>query len=142
MTAISHEVVSMFEVAGLSIEAIAEDTGFQIESIKATLLQFSEVYRKLTKEKRETDGKSRVSELISDDELDEMLGVVKSLARNSEVDSVKLKAACRIIDEKENRLNAMKEVRGSNYNLIMFNQQLLANRKAKERVIELEAVAS
>jgi len=137
MTAISHEVVSMYEEAGLSVEQIAEDTGFDLASIKATLLQFSKVFRDLAKEKRDADSVSKVSELITDDELSEMLEVVKSIARYAECENTKLKAACRIIDEKENRLSAIKEVKGANYNLIMFNQQLLANRRAKEKVAEI-----
>jgi len=133
MTAISQEVVSMYEEANLSPEQIAEDTGFQLAAVKATLTQFSKVYRDVLKEK----GATRVSEMITDDELSEMLDVVKSLARYSEIEGIKLKAACRIIDEKENRLNVINEVKNANYNLIMFNQQLLANRRAKEKVIEL-----
>lgn len=135
MTAISHEVVSMYEDAGLTLEQIAEDTGFDIASIKANLLQFSKVYRDV--QKNNAPDKVAVADRITDNELDEMLEVVKSIARCSEHDNTRLKAACRIIDEKENRLSAIKEVRSSNYNLILFNQQLLANRRAKEKVVEI-----
>ena len=137
MTAMSNEVVALYEDSGLAPEAIAEDLGFEVEAVKAILLQNSKVYRELVKLSRtcDVDGEeSKIQKLITDDELDEMLQVVKDLARYSELDGVRLKAAQRIIDEKSRRLDPVKEIKGAQFNLIQFNQTLLQNRRAKEKV--------
>ncbi len=138
MTAVNTQVVTLYEEARLSPEQIAEDLGYDSVAVKATLLQFSKVYRSLIK--KDDDECPQVA----DCELDEMFDVIKNIARYGENEGVKLKAASRIIDEKKGRLNAIKEVKAANFNLIMFNQQLIDNRRAKEKVIErkLEEIAA
>jgi hypothetical protein len=137
MTAVNNQVVQMYEDAQLSPEQIAEDLGYDLVAVKATLLQFSNVYRKLVNTAKDEPSEG-IENLISDDELREMVDVVKTVARHSEIDSVRLKAACRLIDEKKGRLNPIREVRGAQMNLIMFNQQLIQNRQARVKVLERE----
>lgn len=131
MTAVNTQVVTLFEEARLSPEQIAEDLGYDLVAVKATLLQFSSVYRALVKKEDKNDECPQVS----DSELDEMFDIVKNKARYAENEAVSLKAACRIIDEKKGRIGKMGEVRGANFNLIQFNQTLIDNRRAKEKIL-------
>jgi hypothetical protein len=132
MTAVNTQVVTLFEDARLSPEQIAEDLGYDLVAVKATLLQFSSVYRATVKK----EDKDEECPQCSDAELDEMFDVIKNHARYAENEAVSLKAACRIIDEKKGRLGKVNEVRAANFNLIQFNQTLIENRRNREKILE------
>jgi len=129
--ALNNEIVQLFEEGKLTPEQIAEDTGLDLVSIKAALIKSSTIYREMIKHEDKDD--NEISDLISDDELKEMVDGLKNLARFSEVDGVRLKAICRVIDEKKGRLNPIKEIKNASFNLILFNQQLLEMRRKKQQ---------
>lgn len=112
-------------------EQICEDTGYEISAVKAVLLQFSKVYRHIVKEESAKD------EHITDDELVEAYDAVKEVMRYAENEGVKLKAACRLIDERKGRLDMVDTLRSTSINITIFNQQILAAREAKDKAMRI-----
>lgn len=137
MTAANTEIVEMFESLSMTPEQICVNTGYEISAVKAVLLQFSRVYRQVTK------GVDASDEHITNDELVEAYEAVKEVMRYGENEGVKLKAACRLIDERKGRLDMVDTLRSTSINITIFNQQILAAREAKDKALRIlqEAVA-
>jgi hypothetical protein len=133
MTAANLQIVQSFDELNMTPEQIAEDTGFDLVTIKSILTQFSSIYRK--------EMKTNVSLQYNDDEAQEAKSVILNCMRYAETPSgsedfnLKFKAACRVVDEKQGRLDIQKQMQGININVLQFNQQLEKARMAKERTL-------
>ena len=114
------QIVTLYEVEGMSIEAIAESLGLEIESVKLALASSSPKYAKDNKE------------LFSDSDLANASLVMNSLLY-SELDAVKYRASKFIINEKLGRNDNLKLLRSNltNISINNINIQLL---KAKEAI--------
>jgi hypothetical protein len=143
MTALEIQIVADYEQNGTSPEVIAADTGFELAAVKATLGQFSAKFRETEKLTLGTPAGHTV--LVSPDELLEFQEIVKHLARCGETDSIRLKAASRLVDEGKGRLDRKKALssvkRDVNVNIIQFNESLRAARqKMQEAIVEIKEI--
>lgn len=137
MTAADEAIVSLFEDQGWSPDAIAVDQDVEVESVKICLSQHSSLYRSLTE--KPLDEKTTSPELLAlkeqstfrDGEKKEAAQIVADLARCSDNDSVRLRAA-KLILEHDTKHNG-KNIKNLNIGVIMFNDQLKRAREAKER---------
>jgi hypothetical protein len=134
MTAANQEIITCYETLGLSPDAIAAEYGYELESIKAVLLSFSKLYRE--REKLVKAEANQVKEDISEGEYEEILSAYKTLALTSDNDHVRERALRNLIDEKKGRNNPRNLVKNDRtINVIVFNQNLIKARQAKERAL-------
>ncbi len=126
------EIVTSFETLGMSVEQIADDTGFDPSAIKAILLQSSSMYRK--------DAKKDDSLQFTEDEASECKKIIFDLARHSEDEYMQFKAARYVLDSKTGRLDIGKNLQQINFNAIDFNIQMTKAMKAA-RATEEHAAA-
>ncbi len=136
MTAGNSSIVEAYETLGMSPEEIADTQGFDLLAVKTVLSQFSTLYREsLRVEAKDEISKDPCPEIASN-EVEEAYRCLVDTMRYEEDDKhLKFKAATRIIDEKRGRLDKARELQSARVNIVVFNQQLLASRKAKERVL-------
>ena len=106
-------------------EEIAAEQDLELASVKAILMQFSSEYRKACKV---TDDYN-----FSDEEETMARQVIASLARYSDDERVKFRAAVYIRDDKRGRLDVVKNMNGLNINVISFNEQMKKAIAAKNR---------
>lgn len=126
-----RQIVASFEEAGMTPEEIAQVDGLELSAVKAILMANSTLYRD-----------SVAGATIADDEgkdfsgadNDEALEVIKRIAKFSEDDSVALKAAMYIRNDKKRRLDPQKAAG----QLVQNNVFLLNEHFAKVR----EAIAA
>jgi hypothetical protein len=114
-------------------EQIAEEYNLEIESIKATLMQFSSVFRQNAKKDDQLN--------FTDQELIAANQTIAQIMQYSEDDNLRLRAARYLRDDKKGRLDAVK-MAGLNINVLQFNVQLQKARKAIQesaaRIIDLQ----
>lgn len=122
MTAANIQIVTAYEQLGLLPEQIAQEYDLDIESIKATLMQFSSAYRKAAKQDDQLN--------FSENELVAANQVIAQIMQYAEDDNLRLRAARYIRDDKKGRLDAT-QMRGLNINVLQFNMTL---QKARERI--------
>lgn len=135
MTAANQQIVSAFEDLGLTPDQIAEQFEYDEGAVKTILFQCSSVYRKAAK--------GDVSLQYSDDDAERAMQIIKDVAFGSEDDHLRFKAACRIVDEKKNRLDVQKSVSGlANFNIVNFNvrmqEALRSLEKTREKTLVIE----
>ena|ERR1044071_1472383 len=133
MNLVATEIVASFETLGMSVEQIADDTGFDIAAVKAVLLQNSSLYRK--------EAKKDDNLQFTEDEAAECKKIIFNLARHSEDEYMQFKAARYVIDSKAGRLDIGKNLQQINFNAIDFNIQMTkamkAARATEEKAIEI-----
>jgi hypothetical protein len=133
MSSINQSIVTAFEELGMTPEQIAEEYNLEIESIKATLMQFSSVFRQNAKKDDQLN--------FTDQELIAANQTIAQIMQYSEDDNLRLRAARYLRDDKKGRLDAVK-MAGLNINVLQFNVQLQKARKAIQesaaRIIDLQ----
>jgi uncharacterized protein (DUF1778 family) len=133
MTAANQQIVTAYEVNGMTPEQIAETEGYDVTSVKSILMQFSSVYRRAMKEGTE-DG-------FTEDEELRARQVIAQLAQYAEDDHLRFRASRYIRDDKKGRLDVAKKTRGLNINVLMINAEIQkatqAIENAKNRTIDL-----
>jgi len=132
LTAASQQIVSAFETLGLSPEVIADQFDFDPTVVKATLMQFSAVYRQAAKGDSELD--------FNETEAKEARDVIMQIARYAEDDNLRLKAARYIRDDKKGRLDFGQQMKGLNINVLQFNAQMQKAIEATHRAKQLSTV--
>jgi hypothetical protein len=118
------QLVEMFEELGLEPEQIAQQTGFEVTSVKACLTQNSTKYREMVRTEK--------IEGFSDTDEEKALQVMRNLL-NSDDEHIQLKAAKYVRDDKRGRLDVMKEIQKSGVSVIVFNTTLQKAKQARER---------
>ena len=106
-------------------EEIASEQDLDIVSVKAILMQFSGLYREQCKVKEDLN--------FTDEEEVAARGVITNIARYSEDERLRLRAAIYIRDDKKGRLDVVRQMNGLNINVIHFNDQMKKAIAAKER---------
>ena len=117
-----------YEELGMTPEEIAEDRGMDIAAVKAGLMQCSSKYRK-------DCGKEETAEDVlnfTDDDLAAVNKVIKEIALGAEDDSLRLKAAMYIRDDKKGRRDVQKAVGGMQFNILQFNQMMQKTREVSD----------
>lgn len=129
MTATAQQIVTLFEEVGLTPEQIAEDQEMDISVVKLALTQHSPQYRSALRENEET---------FSDDEYNAAKMAISGLVF-AEDESVRLRAATFVVNEKKGRNNILCNKNGrqlgnnTNFNILVVNQQLARAREALDK---------
>lgn len=117
----NEELAQMYD-AGLSLEEMALETGYEVSAIKNTLLQISSRYRA---EARLVAKREGAKPQITDEEDDAIIEALKNIVYSSDNDMVRVKAAIYLHDEKKGRNDArLKQTSGVNINVLMLNSAL------------------
>lgn len=125
MTAANQQIITAFEELDMTPEEIAAEQDLELLSVKAILMQFSSVYRRQCKKQDDFN--------FTDEEEVMARQVIASLARYSDDERVKLRAAIYVRDDKRGRLDVLKNMNGLNINVISFNEQMKKAIAAKNR---------
>jgi len=132
MTGANQQIVTAFEDLGLTPEEIAHEQELDLTCVKATLMQFSSTYRRSCKVVEEHN--------FTDEEHVMARQVIANIARYSDDESLQLRAAVYIRDDKTGRLDAVKQMAGLNINVLEFNtdmkKALASIERSKNTVIE------
>ena len=131
MTAANEQIVSAYEVSGMSIPEIAAELELDELAVKAVLLQNSNVFRKECKKNVELN--------YNDDEAQEMKAIVLNLARYSEDERLQFRAAQYVLDDKKGRLDNVqmsKNMVNVNVNVMTINSIIQKALAAEQRTID------
>lgn len=133
------QIVTAYEQCGMSAEDIAADLGFEVEAVKMILLQHSQQFsdKALSKNPITKELEVRDAELFSEKDMRLACGTIKELCVSSEVDSIRLKAAVFIIDERQGR-NDLKALKENKFNIVMISETMA---KARAGIAEAKARA-
>lgn len=141
MEASNMQIVEAYEKynGDISPEDIAMDMGYPTEAVKTILLQHSSVFQKnaLQKNPVTKELELRDEELFSRHDMKTACSTIKELCVSSEVDSVRLKAAVFIIDERQGR-NDLKALKENKFNIVMISETMA---KARAGIAEAKARA-
>lgn len=130
MSSNDMQIKTSFEELGLTVEEIAQETGYEILAIKTILLNCSPIYRKQVK-KQPSIG-------YSPDEAQEMRDIMINIARYEDEDKhLQFKAAKYIYDDFKGR-NDQVAVNNNTINIgaIQFNDQMKKALEARERTMK------
>ena len=122
------QIVAQYETCGLTPEQIAEGEELELGAVKAILFASSAAYREATKTNE--PGKSAD---FNEDDNELALRVARRVAQFAEDDSVALKAAMFIRNDKKGRLDARKGLRSLHLNVAVLNEHF---RKASEALAD------
>lgn len=124
----NKQLVTLYEVAGLTPEEIAQDQQLPLETVIFALKQSSVQYRK---QEQSVD--------VTKQEQDEMLGILKRIAATQEYENprVALAAAKYVFEEGKGRNGRQKNV-PQGINIMIFNDNA---QKARNRAAALRAKA-
>jgi uncharacterized protein YabN with tetrapyrrole methylase and pyrophosphatase domain len=131
MTAQDTSIVEMYDSEGLSIEQIAEDTGYDVLAVKARLLQCSRKYRD------EQTVKGAIQQDVTDEEYKELLMMYKNIARDTDVDPA---TRTRIIRDLMDEYKGRKEVKlqsGPQISINVINTEMQKIKDARQRTMGL-----
>ncbi len=131
----NDQVVSLYESleGNISIEDLVEafDGAYKPTAIKIALMNGSRTYRDKVKQNQEE---------FSEDDKEGAKQVLRNLMISADSDMVRLRAACRIYDEKKGRKD-IQTAKTMNFSLTLINQQFQEADKAiaaaKAKVIEI-----
>lgn len=127
MSSCDQELIAMFETNGMSPEQIADDTGYDIASVKALLMQYSQVYKQLQKTDKSLD--------FTDEEFETCKDVLMDIAKYERENNphLALKAAIFVIQDKKGYLDPRRALPTLNVNVLDFNGRMKAALAAEER---------
>lgn len=140
MTSLTTTIVKLYEEQHWDLNLIAKEVGFEVDEVKAVLVQYSGGYRK--------DIKAEVGTDYNDNDLALATSAIKEVMLSTEDEHLRVRCARYIRDDKKGRLDAIAGLGGLNINIFEFNDALRQARLAKEatengkRPIEIEAEVS
>lgn len=118
----NQQIVQAFDELKLTPTQIAEQFGMDEIAVKATLMQFSPVYRKTMD--------TQIDYNLSDKEALEAKETLVRLMRHSPDEHLQFKVAKYILDDKKGRLDVGKNLAGMRIDVNVFNQYLVQGRDA------------
>ena len=142
MSGSEHQVISMYELASMSPNDIAEQLGYDLLAIKTTLASHSRIYReRMNQGDLACDSQGVVTQVkkeedISDYEMSLLKQRMLDIALNDSEEQVatSFRAAKFLFNEKKGR-NNVDGVKGLNVNINILNQGLQQAREAMRRVM-------
>lgn len=100
------QLIASYEQAGMTVEQIAAADGYEVAAVKAILFARSAKYRADVGRPGPANAASDTKALdLTDDDEELANRVFRQLAESADNDSVRLKAAMRIKDERKKRLD-------------------------------------
>lgn len=132
LTGANQQIITAYEVEGMSPEDIATSLDFEVSAVKATLLQFSSKYREDSKHEPNLD-------FTVDEQLEAKNAMVR-LMRSSEDEYLIARLACKIRDDGKGRLDVGSNMRGLNINVVLINERIKQAQEAKQKVLAASPV--
>jgi hypothetical protein len=123
LTGTNQQIVSAFETEGMKPEEIAVEFELDPVAVKATLMQFSPIFRDSIKTDKSLD--------FHDNDLLDANDTIVRIMRHTEDENLALRAAKYVRDDKKGRLDVLSGLGKININIAVFNQRLLEARQAK-----------
>jgi len=120
LTAEETSIRNAYESEGMTPDQIAECQGLDIVAVKASLMQYSSMYRKACGAAPEDDDGLN----FNDDDLRRINDVIRDIALSSADENLRFKAATYIRNDKKGRLEPAKQLAGNNFNILMINEKL------------------
>lgn len=127
LTGANQQIITAYEVEGMSPDDIATSLEFEVSAVKATLMQFSSKYREDSKTEPNLD-------FTIDEQLEARNAMVR-LMRSSEDDYLVARLACKIRDDGKGRLDIGSNMRGLNINVVLINERIKLAQEAKRKLI-------
>lgn len=132
MSSVQQQIKLLYEQENMSPEEIAADQDMELAAVKACLMTCSALYRRACgSEEPEED---RLN--FSDEQLEAVNRVLYELAIGAEDDSIRLKAAMYVRDDKKGRKEVVKQMGGTSFNILMFNEHMQKIRQLKDSVVK------
>lgn len=136
MTEIAAQLVALYEEHEVTPIALARDFGYEEQAVRMVLLQNSKKYREQVEGKN--GSKEEEEQLFSDDDMRNAAEHIRTLARDSESDVVRMKASEFIINEKKGRHDVVKALKDAPaMNILVLNQHFAV---ARNRIAEMKRV--
>jgi len=137
ITAIDNQIVTLFEEAGLTPEVIAEQLSLDPLAVKASLIQFSLVYKDNVKIAKQAGNNDPI---YDSDEVKIARDAILRVILTSDNEHAILRASESVIKEAKGRNDVSKVLKGSQVNVVIFNEQLKRAREAKAKSLESKPV--
>ena len=132
MSNIHEQIKTAFEELGMTVEEIASDQKLDIGIVKTALIQCSSKYR-ASIGMTSPENSSNNPDDFTDEDLHEVNEVIRQIAKYSEDEHLRFKAATYVRDDKKGRKNIIQAARGITFNLLQINQRIQEANKVLER---------
>lgn len=135
----NEQIRVAYEDNGMSPDEIADDLGFEVTAVKASLMTHSRVYRQNCGQEPEAIDTLN----FSDDQMRQVNDVIFGLATGAEDERLRFDAARYVRDDKKGRKDVNKNLSNAMGNLLVFNQLVQQSRlkaaAAKQIVVDTTA---
>lgn len=135
MNAVTTSIVNAYESEEMTPEEIAQVEELELPAVKATLMQYSSIYRKACGKEGEVEDDLN----FTNDDLRRVNQVIMDLALGAEDDTLRFKAATFVRDDKKGRREVVKAMAGQNFNILMINERL---RQVKDVTSRIKSVVN
>ena len=122
MSTEQEQIRVCYEQLGMLPEEIALDRELDVVAVKAALMSCSVKYRKDCGAVMDTPQQDVLN--FTDEQLQRVNDKIYQIAVGSENDAVALKAAMYIRDDKKGRLDAVRAIACTTFNILDFNEEL------------------
>lgn len=122
MNSRTKQIVASFEEAGMTPEEIAQVEALNVEAVKSTLFTYSSSYRESVGNTPATSTKTSEDADFNSEDNDLALRVLRRIAEHSDDDSLALKAAMYIRNDKKKRLDPQKALSNLHVNIAVLNE--------------------
>lgn len=147
ISAYNTQIVSLYETMQMSVDEIAEDQGVDPAAVKIVLAQNSKLYRiqcgfvNDSNEQPENSGNTNANiDGFTKEDNDLALQVFRGIARDSDNDALRLRAAEYIRDDHKGRKDIKLISQGPQVNILMINERMIQARKRIEEMKSAKAV--
>lgn len=132
MSSAQEQIKLLYEQEKMTPEEIASDQDMELAAVKACLMSCSALYRRACGSEEEEEDKLN----FSNEQLEAVNRVIYEIAVGAEDDNVRLKAAMYLRDDKKGRKEVVRAVQGTQFNILMFNEQMQKIRQMKDAAIK------
>lgn len=147
MTAANSQIITAYDELKMTEEQISEELGYDLAAVKMILLKHSADYGDKSMSKftsKESEAES--APMFSADEVQLAKDSIVTLARESEMENVRLKASEFIINEYKGRNDPIKNLSEGNFNVLIISEHMSRARaamaRAKARARDVEEVTA
>ena len=124
-------IKTAYEEENMTPEQIADCQGLDLTAVKAGLMNCSVKYRRDCGQEEVAIDKLN----FSDDELERVNQVILDLALSAEDQHLRFKAATYVRDDKKGRKDVVNAMKGSQFNILMINEQLKKVREVRNGLV-------
>lgn len=141
MNAALTQIGKSFDELGMTVEEICIDQGtngvpMDEYTVKSALMMQSTKYRALCRTEPEEESNFNYSK----EQMERAKQKIFDLAMSADDEHLQAKMSCRIIDENKGRLDIVKAVQGSTFNILNINQAIKSAREGAKQMRKAIAV--